>query len=137
MGKEECKRFMSPPKERKFFWIFRLTKNYAAHFALAMRFFICKMGKTDEKLTREECLKQLQDTAEKCGRYPKKSDFDEETVAMIKSYFGPWPRALEEAGVKEVNQRRIEKKLERRKRMKENQLRYRKAHPKIKKEERQ
>lgn len=32
--------------------------------------------------------------------YPKKGDFSEEEVAAIKSFLGPWPRALEAAGVK-------------------------------------
>lgn len=52
------------------------------------------------KLTREYCMRLLQNTYKETGRYPKKSDFSEEEVSMIKSYFGPWPRALEAAGVK-------------------------------------
>ena len=31
--------------------------------------------------------------------YPKKSDFTVEEVAAVKSYFGPWPRALEACGI--------------------------------------
>lgn len=33
-------------------------------------------------------------------RIPKKSDFTESEVSIIKAYFGPWPRALESAGLK-------------------------------------
>lgn len=35
------------------------------------------------------------------GRLPKRSDFDGDTVCFIKQKLGPWPRALEEAGLKE------------------------------------
>ena len=51
-------------------------------------------------------------------RYPRRSDFTPEQVVAVKACFGPWPRALEAAGVKPVNgekqaarrQKRIEKK---------------------------
>lgn len=32
---------------------------------------------------------------------PKKSDFTEQEVSLIKQKLGPWPRALEAAGLKE------------------------------------
>lgn len=34
------------------------------------------------------------------GRMPKKEDFDEATRSRIKAFLGPWPRALEAAGLK-------------------------------------
>ena len=34
------------------------------------------------------------------GRLPKKDDFDEPTRSRIKAFLGPWPRALEAAGLK-------------------------------------
>lgn len=34
------------------------------------------------------------------GRLPKKEDFDEATRSRIKAFLGPWPRALERAGLK-------------------------------------
>ena len=43
------------------------------------------------------------------GRLPKKEDFDEVTRSRIKAYLGPWPRALEAAGLKEVNPRKNRK----------------------------
>ncbi len=63
------------------------------------------------KLTKEDCIFLLRRKKEETGRYPKKTDFSEEEVSMIKSFFGPWPRALEAAGVKEP--RKIDKKAER------------------------
>ncbi|MGN0153579.1 MAG: homing endonuclease associated repeat-containing protein [Lachnospiraceae bacterium] len=54
------------------------------------------------RLTKEKCMILLQEKFNETGRYPKKSDFSEMEVSMIKSYFGPWPRALEAAGVKAV-----------------------------------
>ena len=38
---------------------------------------------------------------EELGRLPKKTDFDEITRSRIKAFLGPWPRALEAAGLKE------------------------------------
>lgn len=42
----------------------------------------------------------LQRRAQELGRLPKKADFDELTRTRIKSFLGPWPRALEAAGLK-------------------------------------
>lgn len=48
-------------------------------------------------------------------RYPKRSDFTDIEVSMIKSFFGPWPRALEASGIKEPRaDDRIEKNREKR-----------------------
>jgi hypothetical protein len=49
------------------------------------------------------------------GRLPKKEDFDEVTRSRIKAYLGPWPRALEAAGLKTpspaaANKRRVRKR---------------------------
>lgn len=44
----------------------------------------------------------LQQKAEELGRLPKKDDFDEITRSRLKAYLGPWPRALEAAGLKET-----------------------------------
>jgi len=46
-------------------------------------------------------VEQLKEKYETLGRLPKKEDFDEKTRARIKSFLGPWPRALESAGLKE------------------------------------
>ena len=49
--------------------------------------------------TREECCQMLLDVYISLGRYPKKSYFTPEQVGWIKSYLGPWPRALEACGI--------------------------------------
>ena len=46
----------------------------------------------------EELLRQKYNES---GRLPKKDDFDEITRSRIKAFLGPWPRALEAAGIKE------------------------------------
>ena len=51
----------------------------------------------EKKSWAEELLKRK---AEELGRLPKKDDFDEPTRSRIKAYLGPWPRALEAAGIK-------------------------------------
>ena len=45
-----------------------------------------------EDLLRRKC--------EELGRLPTKKDFDNAACAQIKAYLGPWPRALEAAGLK-------------------------------------
>ena len=59
----------------------------------------------DEKLTRDDCLALLRETRERLlregfDRYPKRADFEEAQVVAIKAFLGPWPRALEAAGIK-------------------------------------
>ena len=46
-------------------------------------------------------MEQLRQTFAALGRIPQKGDFDEATRSRIKAYLGPWPRALEAAGLKE------------------------------------
>ncbi|MBP3442562.1 MAG: hypothetical protein J6L62_07160 [Clostridia bacterium] len=55
----------------------------------------------DKKLWAAELLRQK---ADELGRLPKKDDFDELTRSRIKAFLGPWPRALEAAGLKEAKQ---------------------------------
>ena len=60
---------------------------------------------SDEKYNKERCLRLLSDKYEElCARgeerYPKRTDFEEHEVVAIKSHLGPWPRALEAAGIK-------------------------------------
>ena len=58
---------------------------------------------TEEK--KKQAVLLLQKKAEEIGRIPKKDDFDDITVARIKAYLGPWPRALEYAGLKEAKEK--------------------------------
>ncbi len=55
----------------------------------------------EKGLTREECLTLLQRKQEELGRMPKRSDCTVDEVVRIKAFYGPWPRALEAAGIKE------------------------------------
>lgn len=57
-------------------------------------------------MTKEEkwawAVGQLVEKQAKTGRLPLKSDFDVVTLSRIKAFLGPWPRALEKAGLKEA-----------------------------------
>ena len=53
----------------------------------------------DEKKSWAEEL--LREKHKELGRLPRKDDFDEPTRSRIKAFLGPWPRALETAGLKE------------------------------------
>lgn len=56
------------------------------------------MASEDKKQWATELLRER---AKLLGRNPKKDDFDEVTRSRIKAFLGPWPRALEIAGLKE------------------------------------
>ena len=60
----------------------------------------------------------LCEKAEELGRLPKKDDFDEITRSRLKAFLGPWPRALEAAGLKEVKD--MPKKSKKRKKATKN-----------------
>lgn len=58
-----------------------------------------------EKLTKSDCImllleKQAELLKNDEHRYPKRADFTEREVVAIKAFLGPWPRALEAAGIK-------------------------------------
>ena len=60
---------------------------------------------SDKKYNNEDCLILLQNKyrelqAEGLDRYPQRSDFEDREVVAIKAFLGPWPRALEAAGIK-------------------------------------
>lgn len=74
-----------------------------------------------EKLySRDEAISLLKNKSEELSRageqrFPRRSDFSDEEVNAIKSYLGPWPRALEAAGLKEAREDgRAERVLEKR-----------------------
>ena len=83
------------------------------------------MGKNDTPFpvtyTDEYCINLLrlrQDELNARGepRFPQRSDFTEREVVAIKARLGPWPRALEKAGIKpsdggERAQARLEKRI--------------------------
>lgn len=60
---------------------------------------------TEEKLNRDNCIALFKDKyamlqEHGLDRYPKRSDFSERQVVAVKAFLGPWPRALEAAGIK-------------------------------------
>ena len=70
-------------------------------------------------ITKTYCiclLKDKQSELDSAGesRYPRRGDFTPEEAAAIKAVFGPWPRALEAAGLKAEDPGRKEKKKQKR-----------------------
>ena len=60
---------------------------------------------SDKKYNKADCILLLQAKyselqAQGLTRYPQRSDFEEREVVAIKAFLGPWPRALEAAGIK-------------------------------------
>lgn len=78
-------------------------------------------------MTKEEqqfwAVGLLQAKQAEIGRLPHKSDFDDVTLSRIKAFLGPWPRALEKAGLKE---KRNPAKTESSRRKKKNKKRSKK-----------
>lgn len=73
-----------------------------------------------ERYTKEKAIALLRTKAHELAesgeqRFPKRSDFSDEEVNAIKAFLGPWPRALETAGLKEKRSvDRLEKNREKR-----------------------
>lgn len=78
-----------------------------------------------KKYSKEDCVRLLREkysTFEE-ARYPQRSDFGEDEVVAIKAFLGPWPRALEAAGIKPPrNDDRIQRNKEKRARAKRARL---------------
>ena len=60
---------------------------------------------SDKKYNKEDCLVLLNEKyrelqSQSIERYPQRSDFRDREVVAIKAFLGPWPRALEAAGIK-------------------------------------
>lgn len=76
------------------------------------------------KYTRDDCIRLLREKQEALRtagleRYPRRSDFLLDETVAIKAVLGPWPRALEAAGLKPPrNDDRILKNREKRARAK-------------------
>lgn len=54
---------------------------------------------------KEWAVEMLRKKSKELGRLPKKDDFDVVTLSRIKAFLGPWPRALEAAGLKEKREK--------------------------------
>ena len=58
----------------------------------------------EEKKAWAEAL--LRSKFSELGRLPTKKDFDSIACSQIKAYLGPWPRALESAGLKQPKEKK-------------------------------
>ena len=58
---------------------------------------------------RNQAICMLQIRAKEIGRLPRKRDFSSYQICFIKHNLGPWPRALEAAGLKPISRHRLEK----------------------------
>ena len=63
---------------------------------------------------KQKAIDLLISKAKEVERIPVKDDFTEEQVMLVKDALGPFPRALETAGLKEVSER-YKQKLARKK----------------------
>ncbi len=68
------------------------------------------MTSDEKKSLAEELLRQK---SKELGRIPRKDDFDEPTRSRIKAFLGPWPRALEAAGLKQAKKQPSKSKKKR------------------------
>jgi len=66
-----------------------------------------EFARNHRKDTDEELLAYLRDCAAKLGRVPNKHEVA--GFILIKSRFGPWPRVLERAGLKEARSKSARK----------------------------
>ena len=95
---------------------------------------------SDKKYNREDCIHLLQNQYKELqkqglSRYPQRADFEEREVVAIKAFLGPWPRALEAAGVKPPrDDDRAQKNKEKRIRAKRAKIAALKAEEKAKKQ---
>lgn len=55
-------------------------------------------------------VERLREKSKELGRLPKMNHFDDVTRSRIKAFLGPWPRALEAAGLKEAKTKVTKKK---------------------------
>ena len=69
-------------------------------------FFVFRGG-IDVITEEKKCwaMELLREKHKELGRLPHKDDFDEVTRSRIKAFLGPWPRALETAGLKIPNKK--------------------------------
>lgn len=58
-----------------------------------------KLPKTEKQAW---AVSKLREKQAETVRLPRKDDFDAVTLSQIKAFLGPWPRALEKAGLKEA-----------------------------------
>ena len=67
-----------------------------------------------------EAIRLLTEKANELKRLPKKQDFEVGLVGAIKARLGPWPRALEKAGLKKVGLTYSARKMRRQEKKKQS-----------------
>lgn len=86
--------------------IFSLVNLLHSPCFSAGRDFLCSedfmFGDDKEKWAVNELVRK----SEELKRLPRKDDFDDATRSRIKAFLGPWPRALEKAGLKTPGEKR-------------------------------
>ena len=65
------------------------------------------------KEKKTEAIEILMKKYNQLGRLPKRAEFTVEELYIVKSVFGPLPRALEAAGLKEISPMYLEKQKRR------------------------
>lgn len=84
------------------------------------------MSKLDEESLK--AINMLKEKQAALNKLPRRADFEPEEVSFIKAKLGPWPRALEAAGLKEpAKKSTAERSREKRARAKKNIRRARKS----------
>ena len=87
----------------------------------------------DKKYYKKDCIlllknKYIELQSQGLTRYPQRSDFESQEIVAIKAILGPWPRALEIAGIKPPrDEDRLQKNREKRIRAKRARTAARKA----------
>ena len=71
---------------------------------------ILRQPNMSEAERREWAIGQLRQKAEELGKLPRKADFVDVDCIRIKAALGPWPRALEAAGLKIPKAERVQNK---------------------------
>lgn len=87
--------------------------------------------KMEEDIKRQQAIELLVNKSRELRgvRLPKRTDFDNEEMCFIKQKLGPWPRALEAAGLKEKTKMDAKEKSKlKRERIKKSKKREEKMH---------
>ena len=64
------------------------------------------------KNKRGKAIAMLRAKQAEIGRLPKKGDFVPDEIGFIKQVLGPWPRALEVAGLKPVSKHLLDERTD-------------------------
>lgn len=103
-GRDECNRFVPHDSVLSVCLFVFAGPFFAVQICCALlrkSVFYLEVAVEKQADCQEWAAEELRKKQRETGRLPQKSDFDDETRARIKAFLGPWPRALERAGLKE------------------------------------